>query len=185
MAKLANPRIEISDGFYLSRIGRTDKAAYMEHLVDPEIARNTLAIPFPYTEADADSWLDLCEKQACEPEKLFAIREPGGSLIGSIGIVGDAPPSAKAAEFGYWLAKPYRRRGLMPRVIDGFVKYVFRHLALRRLYASPFVSNVPSQRVLEKAGFQRQTLVLQRYLKNGVFVDAVLYAREAENKGDT
>jgi len=35
------------------RIVRADKAAYLEHFADPEIAQNLLAIPFPYTEADA------------------------------------------------------------------------------------------------------------------------------------
>jgi hypothetical protein len=29
----------------------------MEHFTDPEVARNKLAIPFPYIEADADCWL--------------------------------------------------------------------------------------------------------------------------------
>ena len=47
-------RLEVTDEFYLSPIVRTDKAAYLEHFADPEIARNLLGIPFPYTEADAD-----------------------------------------------------------------------------------------------------------------------------------
>jgi ribosomal-protein-alanine N-acetyltransferase len=51
-------RLEVADGFYLSPIVRADKAAYWERLADPEIARNLLAIPFPYTEADADWWRD-------------------------------------------------------------------------------------------------------------------------------
>jgi hypothetical protein len=58
----------------------------MEHFTDPEIARNTLAIPFPYTESDAESWLKQCEENACDPEKIFAIREPAGYLVGAIGI---------------------------------------------------------------------------------------------------
>jgi hypothetical protein len=51
-------RLEVANGFYLSPIVRADKAAYFEHFADPEIAQNLLAIPFPYTEADADWWLD-------------------------------------------------------------------------------------------------------------------------------
>ena len=54
-------RLEVADGLYLSPIVRADKAAYLEHFADPEIAQNLLAIPFPYTEADADWWLDRCE----------------------------------------------------------------------------------------------------------------------------
>lgn len=184
MSRLTNPRIEIGDGFYLSCIDRADKAAYLEHFTDPEIARNTLAIPFPYTEADADSWLDLCQKQACDPEKQFAIREPGGYLIGGIGIVRDAATKAGEAEFGYWLAKPYRRRGLMSRAISAFANYACEQLGLRRLYAAPFASNIASQRALEKSGFRREGLVPQRFLKNGVFLDAVIYGLVLEPNPD-
>ena len=57
MNEALNTHIQIRDGFYLSRIARADKAAYMEHFTDPEAARNKLAIRFPYTEDDADCWL--------------------------------------------------------------------------------------------------------------------------------
>ena len=175
MNESSNPRIEISEGFYLSRIVRTDKAAYLEHFTDPEIARNTLTIPFPYTEADADWWLDQCETQACEPEKMFAIREPAGYLIGAIGIMGDLPANSQSAEFGYWLAKSYRGRGLMTRAISAFANYAFQELGLNRLYAKPFTLNVASQRALEKAGFQREGLLRRHFLKNGVYLDAFIY----------
>jgi hypothetical protein len=33
-------RLEVTDEFYLSPIVRTDKAAYLEHFADPEIAHN-------------------------------------------------------------------------------------------------------------------------------------------------
>ena len=67
-------RLEVADGFYLSPIVRADKAAYLEHFADPEIARNLLAIPFPYTEADADCWLDRCEQSVGSPMTNFALR---------------------------------------------------------------------------------------------------------------
>jgi RimJ/RimL family protein N-acetyltransferase len=169
-------RIEMPDGFYLGRIQRSDKGAYLEHFTDPEIARNTLAIPFPYKETDADAWLDQCEREACEPEKNFAIREPSGYLIGGIGIVGNLPADASEAEFGYWLAKSFRGRGIMPRAIGAFTDHIFRTRRLRRLYATPFTHNVASQRVLEKAGFQQQAILKRHHLKNGVYVDAVIYS---------
>ena len=85
-------RLEVADGFYLSRIVRADKAAYLEHFSDPEIAQNLLAIPFPYTEADADWWLDRCEQSVGSPNDEFrlprAVRLPHwgdwrrGSIVG-------------------------------------------------------------------------------------------------------
>jgi len=72
-------RLEVTDEFYLSPIVRTDKVAYLEHFADPEIAHNLLAIPFPYTEADADWWLDRCEQSIGSPmtkwQVLFAALE--------------------------------------------------------------------------------------------------------------
>ena len=67
-------RLEVADGFYLSPIVRADKAAYLEHFADPEIAQNLLAIPFPYTEWDADWWLDRCEQYVGSPMTNFALR---------------------------------------------------------------------------------------------------------------
>jgi ribosomal-protein-alanine N-acetyltransferase len=174
-------RLEVGDGFYLSRIVRGDKPAYLEHFTDPEIARNLLAIPFPYTEADADWWLDCCEQTAAAPPPTFAFRAPSGYLIGGIGIVGAWSACDHRAEFGYWLAQSYRGRGLMPRVIETFAAYAFEQLQLHRLYATAFVWNVASHRALEKAGFQREGLLRHHHLKQGNFIDAVIYGRIAES----
>jgi len=175
--------IELAGGFHLTRIRRGDRDAFVEHLADPEIARNTLAIPFPYTETNADYWVDRCEKEARDPEILFALREPQGRLIGEIGVVGEFPADTYRAEFGYWIAKPYRGRGLMPRAIDSFAVYAFQTLGLHRLFATPFASNLASQRALEKAGFQREGLLRQHYRKDGHYVDVAVYGRIADERG--
>jgi ribosomal-protein-alanine N-acetyltransferase len=145
-------RLEVENRFYLSPIVRADKAAYLEHFADPEIAHNLLAIPFPYTETDADWWLDRCEQSVGSPITNFALRAPSGYLIGAIGFVGALSPDAHSAEFGYWLAQPYRGHGLMPRVIRTFSGYAFQQLRIHRLFAAPFSSNLASHRALEKAG---------------------------------
>jgi [ribosomal protein S5]-alanine N-acetyltransferase len=156
---------------------RTDKAAYLEHFADPEIAHNLLAIPFPYTEADADWWLDRCEQSIGSPITNFALRTPSGYLIGAIGLVGVLSADAHSAEFGYWLAQSYRGRGLMPRVIRTFSDYAFQELRIHRLFATPFSSNLASHRALEKAGFQREGLLRHHHLKQGIYLDAIIYGR--------
>ena len=62
-----NIRLEVADGFFLSSHVGIDKPAYMEHFADPEIARNLLALPFPFTEADADLWHNRCQQSAGLP----------------------------------------------------------------------------------------------------------------------
>lgn len=177
-------RLEVADGFFLSPHAQTDKAAYLEHFADPEIARNLLALPFPFTEADAERWFHRCQPPADSPATILAVREPAGYLIGSVGIVGALPAGAHSAEFGYWLAQPYRGRGLMPRVIRTFAGYAFGRLHMHRLYATPFTSNHASHRALEKAGFQREGLLRHHHSKRGAYLDAVIYGRIAESDGN-
>jgi RimJ/RimL family protein N-acetyltransferase len=180
-------RLEVTDEFYLSPIVRTDKAAYLKHFADPEIAQNLLAIPFPYTEADADWWLDHCEQSVGSPVTNFALRAPSGYLIGAIGVVGALSPDAHSAEFGYWLAQPYRGHGLMPRVIRTFSDYAFQQLRIHRLFATPFSSNLASHRALEKAGFQREgysdiTTSSKAYTSMQLSMDAFLTPTETPNQ---
>jgi len=177
-------RIEIADGFYLSPVTRDDKAAYMEHFSDPEIARNLLAIPFPFTEADADRWLDLRVPSGHSAMTTFAIRAPSGYLIGGIAVVGVWSAGEHRAEFGYWLAQAYRGRGLMPRVIGAFASYAFNELRIHRLFATPFSSNLSSHRALEKAGFQREGTLRHHHRKQGAYLDAVIYGRISESNGN-
>lgn len=180
-----DPRLELGEGFHLDPIRQSDKGAYLEHFTDPEIARNTMMIPFPYTAKDADEWLARRAEEACEPEKLFAIRDGSGFLIGSIGIVGKVGPDAYRAEIGYWLAAAWRGRGIMPRAIDAFAQHCFQRLALHRLAAVTFIANRASQRALEKAGFHREGLLRHYHLKDRVFIDSVLFARLAFDPSPT
>ena len=170
-------RLEITDGFHLGPIVRDDKAAFLEHFTDPAIAENLLALPFPYTEADADWWIDHCEQCLNSQRATFGIREPSGGLIGGIGVVGSWSAGDHKAEFGYWLAKSYRGRGLVPRAIDTFATHAFGTLGVRRLYATPFAANFASHRALEKADFQREGVLKGHHLKQGACLDAVIYGR--------
>ncbi len=176
-------RLEMTEGFHLGLISRADKATFVEHLADPEIAQNLLALPFPYTEADADWWINHCEQSLNAQLTTFAFRDPSGFLIGGIGIVGPWSAGDHKAEFGYWLAKSCRGRGLMPRAIRCFASHAFGRLGIHRLYATPFSSNLASHRALEKAGFQREGLLRHHHSKQGAFIDAILYARLAEAAG--
>ena len=155
----------------------------MEHFADPEIARNLLALPFPFTEADADWWFNRCQQPANSPATIFALRDASGYLIGSIGLVGVLSAGAHRAEFGYWLAQSYRGRGLMPRVICAFTEYAFQRLNLHRLYATPFPSNRASHRALEKAGFHHEGLLRHHHSKQGAYLDAMIYGRTSELNG--
>ena len=71
----------------------------------------------------------------------------------------------------------------MSRAIGTFSAYAFQQLQVHRLYATPFSSNLASQRALEKAGFQREGLLKDYHFKQGIYLDAIIYGRISESHG--
>ena len=170
-------RLEIGEGFHLAPVRPDDKAAYLKHFADPEIGRMLLAVPVPYTEKDADSWIAHRLSNAREREIQFGIRRADGFLIGGIGLVEERSTAIYRGEIGYWLAREYRGRGLMPRAIRVFADYAFRELQLHKLSATTYPFNPSSSRALEKAGFSFEGRLRQHVRsRNGVeYYDALVF----------
>jgi RimJ/RimL family protein N-acetyltransferase len=178
-------RIPLAGGFFVADIVRGDKAAYLEHLREKEITDRTLSMPYPYTETDADWWIDhVAEETKAHGHSLnWAIRREDGYLIGGIGHPAFEPGTTHRAEIGYWLAKPWWGQGIMTDAVRKVSAFSFRQFGLVRLTAHVFDFNAASARVLEKAGFQLEGRLRLHYKKDGRLLDGLLYAKLAETAG--
>lgn len=78
---------------------------------------------------------------------------------------------------GYWVDETRCRRGLASAALAEVVEISFGELGLHRLEAGTLPDNVPSQRVLEKNGFERYGYAKQLLLICGEWRDHVLYER--------
>jgi hypothetical protein len=102
---MSSQQLEMGEGFHLAPIRASDKAAYLEHFADPEIGRMLLAVPVPYTEADADRWIAHRLKNALKHEIQFGIRVANGSLmVESAWWRNDRPLSIAGRSATGWLA---------------------------------------------------------------------------------
>ena len=169
--------IPLRDGIYLSNIRETDKAALCKYLQAKEIHDNTLTIPHPYHESDAEEWLRLRldHNLRVGAEVSLAIRNRNDEMIGSVGADNLEPGSSHRGELGYWLAVPYWGRGIMTDALRAYINYAFEQLQVTRLVANVFESNLASSRVLERSGFKLEGRLRQHYLKNGRLMDARVY----------
>ena len=130
--------------------------------------------PYPYGVEDADRFIAMA--QSLVPPTSFAI-EASGQLAGGIGYTLHTDVERVAAEVGYWIGVPFWGRGIATEAVRLVTATAFaRHPDLRRLYALPFASNPASARVLEKAGYQREGVMRQSAIKDGVVQDQWLYA---------
>lgn len=171
-------RIELHDGFYLSPVRDGDQAAYVEHFSDKDTTDRLLRIPYPYTVKDANNWVQFCVNTVLKQPhpNHFALRRTDGFLIGGIGLQLNSGTAAHRAELGYWIARDYCGRGLATLAVRAMVRYAFQDLGLRRVEAISSSKNLASHRVLEKAGFTREGLLAGYNIKDGILIDAYMFA---------
>lgn len=175
-------KIIVNDQLSLGWFQNFDKEAILRYLNDLELYRNTLRIPHPYTEKDADEWLVFVReaREKWGQEVNWAIRHREAGLVGGIGRFMSTGEAGHADEIGYWLAAPFRGRGWMTEVVQGYVDWLFAHTPLVRVTANVFPHNPASARVLEKAGFAREGFARKLHVKNGQYMDAIQLARIKE-----
>lgn len=135
--------------------------------------------PHPYTKEDGIKFIEMTMQH--DPQQVFAI-DLKGVAIGAIGLHPQTDIHRMNIELGYWLAEPFWGKGIITWAIKEMVKYGFDTLAINRIFARPFGSNKASQRVLEKAGFKLEAHLKNTILKNGVYLDELIYAVRREAK---
>jgi RimJ/RimL family protein N-acetyltransferase len=156
----------------------TDAASVAQHIGTASVARNTNAIPYPYSIEQAEWWIAFCLSRS--PQTNFAIALDD-EVIGGIGVdIGDPRHPAitrHIGELGYWLGETYWGRGIMTEAVAAFTEWAFTHLELTRLQAAVYARNPASARVLTKAGFEFEGRQRARYCKHGEVLDALAFAR--------
>jgi RimJ/RimL family protein N-acetyltransferase len=81
------------------------------------------------------------------------IERDSGLVVGSIGLFW--PPSDGTLEIGYGIVASRHGRGYAPEATRALTEFAFTAPGVHTVYANVELSNPPSIRVLEKAGFQR------------------------------
>jgi RimJ/RimL family protein N-acetyltransferase len=130
-----------------------DRAPYAGFVADPEVRRfyPTLLSRQQSDEA-IDRFITFLKRDGYG---LLAVeRRADGALIGDVGIVPvdmpirDNPP----VEIGWLLGKQYWGRGYAPEAAKAWIDYAFTTLNLPEIVAWTAVTNLPSQRVMQKLG---------------------------------
>lgn len=100
----------------------------------------------------------------------------GDKIIGSITLdKGQGAYSCKA-DLGYVLARKYWGNGIATHAVRLAVQKGFEDLDVNRIEAFVDPTNVPSQHVLEKNGFEKEGLLRKSILQKGTVRDRFVYA---------
>jgi ribosomal-protein-alanine N-acetyltransferase len=154
---------------------KEDLDALLRYANNSKIASNLRdQFPHPYTRRDAIDYLNYA--RAMDVPTSLAI-EHAGEAIGGIGFKVGVDIARLSVEMGYWLGEPFWCRGLATRAVTAASDWAFEGYGVVRIFATTFVPNLASMRVLEKAGFEREGILRRGAVKNGVILDLAMYAK--------
>ena len=148
---------------------------------DDEIARWLALVPQPYTEEHARFYVEECI-QVDEDRRPFAIADAStGYVVRSIDMHINR---MQTGHVGYWVASHARCRGVAPDALRALSRWAFESLGLGRVELVTDPENIASQRVAEKAGFQREGVLRAMLLnRDGSRRDAVIFSLLPEDLG--
>ncbi|MDQ3670703.1 MAG: GNAT family N-acetyltransferase [Actinomycetota bacterium] len=148
---------ELRDGEILLRpYTESDVPALTALCQDPDVQRR-IDLPVPYGASDALEYISRVETTRA------IVDARTGELLGSIGwrLV-----DQENVQIGYWIGSDFRRRGIATRALRLLSRWALTELATGRVQLLTEPDNEASQRVAEKAGFEREGL-LRRYVRLG------------------
>ena len=151
-----------------------DAPAMLRLINTREVALNTLRIPYPYPEEEAERWIANHEERVQKGDHAFAVtlRETR-ELIGTVGLHRKAENDS--AEIGYWIGVPYWGKGYATEAAGAMLRYGFETFPLNRIFAMHFGRNAASGRVLQKIGMRHEGTLRQHLKKWDEYVDLECY----------
>ncbi|KZL19339.1 putative succinyl-CoA transferase [Pseudovibrio axinellae] len=139
-----------TDRLTLRKFRDDDLEPMCTYLGNYEVSKMLTVVPYPYTSADGEWWLNHCKEAPLTEETIWAIEtEHGLSGTISIRIPDDGHP-----RIGYWLAEPFWGKGYMSEAAEAVVNYCFEALGASKVTSGAFEENDGSLNVLAKNGFQ-------------------------------
>lgn len=160
--------------FLLREWRLTDKASLSENANNINVWNNLRDyFPSPYTEEDGEQFIQTV-MDTPKPASTLAI-EVDGKAVGGVGIILKSDVERISAEIGYWIGESYWYRGIMTNAVKQMADYAFEQFPITKIYATVFDFNIPSMKVLQKAGFTFEAVLKQCAIKNGRIIDMHYY----------
>lgn len=107
-----------------------------------------------------------------------------GNAIGRI-KVNEISPRDNYMQIGYDIAKTFRNRGFMTEAVQSVIGFLFNQVMVHRIYGQCRVSNIPSIRVLQKAGMTFEGRQRKHFIENdGTYTDVDIYGILVEDYTD-
>lgn len=131
----------------------------------------------PNSEADSQTFVARAIALAgCQPRRIYhlaVVVRQSGALIGGVALkTSDSDPYR--GELGYTLHPAAWGQGYATELAQAMIRFGFKNLQLRRIWATCRPENVGSYRILKKVGLQFEEYIQNERMVRGQMVDCFL-----------
>ena len=144
-----------------------DAPALVDGLNNLAVTQWLVAVPHPFTQADAENFLQYCRGQAEETPRSdynFAIvLKETGDVTGGTSL-NNIHPHHGTADGGIWINEHYHGQGYGAEAFDARARFAFETLGLRRLENGFLAGNEASRRMQEHLGYAVEGLRRKGFL---------------------
>ena len=166
-----------TDRLSLRQLTQDDAGFLAATASKPEICRMIARVPARFPVLAAEIFVTrtiLGERTGRCVVRLITSRETGDRY----GIIGIDDAGDGVFDLGYWIAPSAWGQGYVTEAARAMIAAA-RTRGVARLTAGNFLDNPASARVLEKAGFERESVQRRAAIKAGKIIDVWLYVRLA------
>jgi RimJ/RimL family protein N-acetyltransferase len=167
-------------GATLRELRLSDAASLKTLLTTAEVTR--FISPPPQTIDGFERFIAwTLHEQRCGRYICFGIVPDGGEDAVGIIQVRQLDLGFGTAEWGFAIGRPFWGSGLFQSTAVAVMQFVFEHVGVHRLEARAAVANGRGNAVLRKLGAVSEGLLRKSFLRDGEYLDQVLWAIVAED----
>lgn len=162
----------------LRAMEKCDCPLIVEMFNDPEMENLVVGWSFPLAQFAQERWLE--EHYRDQNNLRFIIEDERGQAVGVATLV-EIDWKNRCAVHGIKIARQADRgRGIGTDAVMALMRYAFDELQLNRLETTWFATNIPSQSMYLKCGWQKEGVKRRSVYKRGEYRDLVLAGVLAE-----
>lgn len=160
----------------LRKMKRSDARSIYRHANDMEIARYT-KLPYPYRLRNAKEFIRKTHNRFIERKGYnFGIEwKETETIIGVMSFI-TVDHLNKNAEIGYWVGREFWGKGIAREAINLILRFGFKRLKLKRVFALVMHPNVRSFKLLESCGFRYEGRMRKSAFRKRRWMDELIYA---------
>ncbi len=168
----------LTDRLTLREITEDDAGFWVRNFSDPDVVEFTAYDPPADVEAARREIEQYCTRIFQEGTGIrWGISLKGrAELIGTVGYHGWVQGRDRRARMGYDMLPEHRRQGVMTEAMSIALAYGFKTMTLNRVEVLVDPRNLPSVRLVERLGFQRDAYLRQSTRFRDRFYDDVVFS---------